>query len=94
MHRKLGRRTKGPIRDRLERGHEPEKKVDKHKQTHRDLKRTGDRFTHLADLLPQIVFETHRGGNLTYANSHGFKVSGHSCPRQITGLAESAVNTD
>jgi PAS domain S-box-containing protein len=38
----------------------------------------GERFQHLADLLPQIVFETDTRGNLTYANTHAFKVFGYT----------------
>jgi PAS domain S-box-containing protein len=36
------------------------------------------RFRELADLLPQIVFETDEKGNLTFGNRAGFALTGHS----------------
>jgi PAS domain S-box-containing protein len=37
-----------------------------------------ERFRQLADLLPQTIFEVDLEGNLTYANRHGFEISGHT----------------
>ena len=42
------------------------------------LSESEKRFRELADLLPQIVFETDEKGNLTFGNRAGFAITGYS----------------
>jgi two-component system sporulation sensor kinase C len=42
------------------------------------LSESEKRFRQLADLLPQVVFETDENGNLTFMNRSGFAITGYS----------------
>jgi PAS domain S-box-containing protein len=44
----------------------------------RKLSESEKRFRELADMLPQIVFETDEKGNLTFGNRAGFGITGYS----------------
>lgn len=48
------------------------------KQTNKKLMESESRYGEMAQLLPQIVFETDEKGNLTFVNKHAFKSFGYT----------------
>ena len=51
--------------------------VTERKRAKETLQESEERFRDLADLLPQIVFETDETGNITFINRHAFEVGGY-----------------
>ncbi|NQT49057.1 MAG: PAS domain S-box protein [Chloroflexi bacterium] len=52
--------------------------VTEYKQAEDELRESEKRFKELADLLPQIVFETDEKANYTFVNRGAFEVSGYT----------------
>ncbi len=50
------------------------------------LRQSEARFRELADMLPQIVFETDIKGNLTYVNNNAFNTFGYANDEFLSGL--------
>jgi len=52
--------------------------ITEHKAAERALRESQERFRELAELLPEIVFETDERGIVTFANRHTFEATGYS----------------
>ena len=52
--------------------------ITEHKHLQEEISKSNQRFKELADLLPQIVFETDMQGKLTYVNRQAFEMTGYS----------------
>ena len=52
--------------------------ITEHKHLQKEIFKSNQRFKELADLLPQIVFETDMQGKLTYVNRQAFQMTGYS----------------
>ncbi|MCX6269565.1 MAG: PAS domain S-box protein [Bacteroidetes bacterium] len=61
--------------------------ITKRKQTEEALRASEEKFREMANLLPQIVFETDLQGNLTYVNKQAFKILGYPDDHPILGLS-------
>ncbi|MFZ4520432.1 MAG: CHASE domain-containing protein [Bacteroidales bacterium] len=51
-----------------------------------ELRESEARFREMADLLPQIIFETDASGNFTFVNRQAFKIFGYPDDFQIIGI--------
>jgi PAS domain S-box-containing protein len=51
-----------------------------------DLRFSEEKFKDMADLLPQIVFETDEQGLLVYVNKMGYKIMGYEPDEKVIGL--------
>ena len=51
------------------------------------IRESEEKFRVLANLLPQIVFESDAQGNLTYVNRQAYKIFGYSEDEQILGIS-------
>ncbi|MBU2510739.1 response regulator [bacterium] len=51
--------------------------ISDRKKIEEKLRSSEERFRHLADLLPQSVYELDMEGNITYSNLQGFKLTGY-----------------
>ena len=58
--------------------------ITERKRAEEALRESEKRFRELADLLPQVVWETDTTGNFTFVNRHGFLSFGYS-PGEIIG---------
>ena len=56
------------------------------RQSEVKLAQSERRFRQMAEMLPQIVFETDIGGRITFANQHGFDAFGYSHEEVRPGL--------
>jgi two-component system, cell cycle sensor histidine kinase and response regulator CckA len=54
------------------------KEVDDRIDAEKALRESKDKYRNLANSLPQIVFETDAGGNVTFANRNTYKLLGYS----------------
>ncbi len=54
-------------------------------QAEHDLQESRNRYRDLANLLPQIIFETDHLGNLTYLNKQAYKMFGYDDNEQVLG---------
>ena len=62
-------------------------KVDaERKQTEEALQNSEERFRNLAEMLPEVVFETNRNLEITYANRRAFELLGYSVEDLKRGL--------
>jgi len=52
--------------------------ITERKKVEERLQNSEKRFRELAELLPQIICETDRQGNIVFANRHAFEISGYS----------------
>ncbi|MEI7725979.1 MAG: PAS domain S-box protein [Bacteroidota bacterium] len=57
------------------------------KQTENALRASEEKFREMANLLPQIVFESDLQGNVTYVNNQAFKILGYPEDYPIIGLS-------
>ncbi len=60
--------------------------ITERKQTEEALRQSEEKFKSLANLLPQIIFETDASGNLTYVNQQAFTVMGYADGEQVIGM--------
>lgn len=56
-------------------------------RTEEALRKSEEKYRELAELLPEVVFETDAGGNITYTNHIGFKRFGYSQKEFYKGLS-------
>ena len=56
-------------------------------RTEEALRKSEEKYRELAELLPEVVFETDAGGNITYTNRIGFKRFGYSQKEFYEGLS-------
>ncbi|HOO90234.1 MAG TPA: histidine kinase dimerization/phosphoacceptor domain -containing protein [Syntrophales bacterium] len=63
-----------------------EKEIARRKETEESLRMSEKRFREIADLLPQIVFETDEEGNFTFVNHNAFDAFGYTCEDLDKGL--------
>ena len=61
--------------------------ITERKQVEEALRQSEFKFREMADLLPQIVFETDINGNLTFVNNQAFKILGYPEDYPIVGLS-------
>ena len=52
--------------------------ITEHKKAEVELRKSEEMYRHLADSLPEIVFETNKNGKLTYANQSAYKITGYT----------------
>ncbi len=57
---------------------ELEKEIAKLKKYGESIKKSEKKYKELVNLLPQIVFETDKRGNITFANYHAFGILGYT----------------
>lgn len=50
------------------------------------LKESEEKFRDMAELLPQIIFESDIEGNLTYVNKHAYEICGYDENDQLIGM--------
>jgi len=55
-----------------------ERREEERRVSEEKLRESQERYRELADLLPEVVFETDEKGNLTFANKRAFEVFGYS----------------
>lgn len=60
------------------------------KRTEEALRESEEKFREMANLLPQIVFESDIHGNLTYINKQGYNICGYSGNEDMIG--ENSIN--
>lgn len=65
---------------------ELEKTAKKFKKTKKALKESEERFRDLADLSPQVVYETDKAGNLTFVNQIAYQLFGYTTEDFNKGL--------
>lgn len=63
-----------------------QRELAEHKQTAEALRQSEAKFRQLADMLPQIVFETDVKGNLTFVNHNAFNAFGYTKDDFASGL--------
>ncbi|MEI6138382.1 MAG: PAS domain S-box protein [Mariniphaga sp.] len=61
--------------------------ITERKKAEGALRQSEAKFREMANLLPQIVFETDTQGNLTYVNNQAFKILGYPEDSPILGLS-------
>ena len=61
--------------------------ITERKQVEEALRKSEFKFREMADLLPQIVFETDINGNLTFVNNQAYKIMGYPEDYPIVGLS-------
>jgi len=59
--------------------------ITEHKQAEKALIESEEKFREMAEMLPQIVFESDMLGNLTYVNKQTYKLSGYSEQDSLIG---------
>ncbi|MBL7208730.1 MAG: PAS domain S-box protein [Dehalococcoidia bacterium] len=67
--------------------------ITERKQAQETLQESEERFRDLADLLPQIVFETDETGNITFINRHAFEAGGYGYTQDDLADGWSALQT-
>jgi PAS domain S-box-containing protein len=60
--------------------------ISERKRTEEALRESKEKFQQLADLLPQIVFESDINGRLTYVNKQAYKLLGYSEEDNMIGF--------
>jgi PAS domain S-box-containing protein len=63
-----------------------QRELAQHKQTEEALRQSEAKFRELADMLPQIVFETDVKGNLSFVNQNAFDTFGYTKDDFASGL--------
>lgn len=56
------------------------------KRMEKSLWESEERYTELANFLPQTIFEINERGNFTFANRHGFQSTGYTLEDFYRGL--------
>lgn len=55
-------------------------------EAEREFEDSRNRYRELADLLPQVIFETDINGNLTFVNKEAYRIFGYPADHSIIGL--------
>ncbi len=63
------------------------KDITEQKQAEMLLRDSEEKFREMANLLPQIIFETDLQGKLTYVNKQAYKIMGYDENDQVIGLS-------
>lgn len=64
-----------------------ERDVTERKHAEEVLRESEEKFRELADLLPQIIFESDVQGNLTYVNRQAYKIFGYAEDEAMIGVS-------
>ena len=70
--------SKPTYKELEKRVNELEKEIARLKKYGESIKESEKRYKELVNLLPQIVFETDKRGNITFANYHAFGILGYT----------------
>ena len=60
--------------------------ITERKKAEEQLSKSEERYRHLLNALPEIVFETDRKGKVTYANQSAFRITGYTKEDIVQGV--------
>src|ERR1035437_8868143 len=60
--------------------------ITEQKKTEEELRESEEKFREMAELLPQIVFESDLDGKLTYVNKQAYKICGYDEEDELKGV--------